>query len=57
MNIRALGVQYLKEHPQRFIESNTKIPGLSIEQICHNKVHGVMTSLFKFPQKQKKLNN
>ncbi|KXJ16926.1 hypothetical protein AC249_AIPGENE258 [Exaiptasia diaphana] len=46
MNIRAVGVQYMTDHPERYIESNTQSSWL---RYLHNMymVHGLMHLLSK----------
>ena len=46
MCIRTAGVQFMRDNPERFIESNTKTSWLRII-ICLFKVHGLMHLSFK----------
>ena len=47
LNIRDLGVQYLREHPERFIESNSEN---SWFEYLTNNLYDMIISLFKSSQ-------
>ena len=44
MNIRNVGVNYMRNNPERFIESNTEDSWASYlaSKLCHSKEHGLM---------------
>ena len=45
--IRTAGMQFMRDNPERFIESNTKIHGQGIRIRCVFKVHGLVHLSFK----------
>ena len=47
MRIRTAGVQFMRDNPERFIDSNTEDSWLRYLNICLLKVHGLMHLSFK----------